>query len=465
MALKPKIHGQQTEFYELLRKLSSSAITALKPSFLHTPLRTASSKPQRRSAWLDGVRGIAAFLVFVYHFQHMFHRAYEFGYASNGGIDDHWLIQLPIIRLIANGQAQVPTFYVLSGISLSLRPLEMARSHAWDVCFDGLFSSVFRRALRLYLPVLAVQICVILATLLGLYNHAYALSNDWPFGGTNEVMHQVLDSNWAQFQDWLKAMWVFANPFVPNRPRYNVHLWTIPIEFRNSIVLFVSLIGFSKLRPRIRISLTLVLWTYCICVDQGETALFYAGMVIAEYMLILDETVEQLSITETSHKRQTILSHGYWCAVCLVGLHLLSCPPFNSHSSLGFMTLNRLTPRFITSIESTWQRIGAAVLVYALSGSALLRRPFETPLASYLGKISFPLYIVHGPLNHMLGLWLVEMFWVITGSESFIGYESGVVLAFCMETIAVVWVADLVMRAVDGPSVRLGRVLQKKWAV
>jgi peptidoglycan/LPS O-acetylase OafA/YrhL len=437
----------------------------LKPSFLHTSLKTASSQPKRRTTWLDGVRGIASFLVFIYHFQYMFHGAYQFGFAGNGGSGDHWLIQLPVVRLISNGEPQVATFYVLSGISLSLKPLEMARSHAWDICFDCLFSSVFRRAIRLYLPILAVQIGVLLATLLGLFDHAYALSKNWPFGGSNEVMQQVMDSNLAQVHDWLKVMWAFANPFDSNRPSYDVHLWTIPIEFHNSIVVFATLIGFSKLRPRIRISLTVALWTYCICVNQGETALFYAGMAIAEYMLILDEAVEQLTMVETSPNRQAILSHGYWCGICLIGLHLLSCPAMNSHSSLGFVTLSKLTPRFITSVGYTWQRIGAVVFVFALSGSALLRRPFETPLAIYLGDISFPLYIVHGPLNHMLGLPLVEMFWLITGSESFIGYESGVVFAFCIETIAVVWVADIVMRAVDGPSVRLGRVLQMKWAV
>jgi hypothetical protein len=142
---------KQLDSHNFLHRISHSYLfISLKPSFLQTSSRSASSRPQRSTAWLDGVRGIAAFLVFIYHFQHMFHNAYWYGYGSNSGIDDYWLIQLPIIRLIANGQTQVSTFYVLSGISLSLRPLELARSHVWDVCFDNLFSSVFRRALRLY---------------------------------------------------------------------------------------------------------------------------------------------------------------------------------------------------------------------------------------------------------------------------------------------------------------------------
>lgn len=97
--------------------------------------------------------------------------------------------------MISNGQTQFATFFALSGVSLSLRPLKLARSHSWDQFFDALFSSVFRRALRLYLPILAVQTCVLLVKLLGLSNNAHRLRYAWPYGGTNDVMHVVFNSN------------------------------------------------------------------------------------------------------------------------------------------------------------------------------------------------------------------------------------------------------------------------------
>ena len=205
----------------------------------------------------------------------MFHQGFNYGYASNNGDNDHWLIQLPIIRLLANGQVQVATFYVLSGISLSLRPLRLARNHDWDTLLHTMFSSVFRRALRIYLPIFAVQICVLFATLLGLYNHGYILSQDWPYAGTNEFTHKVFDTNGEQIEDWVRAMWNFANPLTPDRPLYDVHLWTIPIEFINSILLFATLIGLAQLQPRVRMGLTMMLWMYCMSwgVVESQTAL------------------------------------------------------------------------------------------------------------------------------------------------------------------------------------------------
>jgi hypothetical protein len=65
----------------------------------------------------------------------------------------------------------------------------------------------------------------------------------------------------------------------------------------------------------------------------------------------------------------------------------------------------------------------------------------------------------------MLGLPLVDMFRGNIGMDNFVGYEVCMVLAFCVKAVIVVWVADIVMRAVDKPGVRLGRALQRSWVV
>jgi peptidoglycan/LPS O-acetylase OafA/YrhL len=131
----------------------------------------------------------------------------------------------------------------------------------------------------------------------------------------------------------------------------------------------------------------------------------------------------------------------------------------------GYVTLVRLTPDFIGNKEVHWQRVGAGVTLLGLCGASYLRKPFASKLAIYLGKISFPLYIVHGPITHLLGYRLVPFFWSIVGDESLFQYEVGVILAFVTQAMVVVYVADIVMRAVDTPSVRFGRWLQAKWSV
>ncbi|KAF2714384.1 hypothetical protein K504DRAFT_420166 [Pleomassaria siparia CBS 279.74] len=446
------------------RKLTYRSITTtLRPSFLQPT--TGSPKPQHPTAWLDGLRGFASFFVFLYHYQHLFHKAFNMGYGGNKGRNDHWIIQLPIIRLIFTGGPMVSIFWVLSGVSLSLKPIQLARAQNWDKFFDTLFSSVFRRAMRLYMPVMFVQTCVLIMTLMGMFNHAFALSQDWPFSGTNEKMHVVKDTNYEQIKDWVTVMWAFLNPFRPFRPGYDPHLWTIPFEFRNSIILFATLVGFSKLRAKIRIGLTIALWAYCMMVNEGDVALFIAGMGIAEYMLIQDENSQQLPSGEKTDNQPSRRARAAWATVAIIGLHLLSFPAWNKEHALGYETLTNITPAIFNSAELTWGRLGAALFVLALCSSAELRRPFQTPFAIYMGKISFPLYIVHGPVNHTLGLVLVESAFLLTGRDTFVGYETGVIVSFVPLAIVVVWLADLLMRTIDIPSVRFGRTLQNRWAV
>ncbi|KAF2276503.1 uncharacterized protein EI97DRAFT_42014 [Westerdykella ornata] len=438
------------------------SLGVLRPSFLD---RSTDAKPLHTTAWLDGIRGVASFFVFIYHFQHLFHTSFYTGYGGNNGKNDYWLIQLPIIRLIFTGGPMVSVFWVLSEISLSLKPLKLARSQAWDKFADTMFSSVFRRGLRLYLPVLAVQVCVLLATLVGLFDRAAELRKNWPFYGTNEEMHERKESAWAQISDWSREMWAFSNSFRPIRPSYDVHLWTIQLEFRNSIILFATLVGFAKLRPLVRIRLTLVLYLYCVLVEEGDVALFIAGIGCAEFLLIREERSKHLPSTEKQEsQQQSSRTKVLWAAVYILGLHLLSIPAGRYEYTPGYRSLVRFAAHFVKNTEVSIQRIGAAVFLFALCGSDYLRRVFETRLAIYAGKISFPLYIVHGPLTHILGIRLVPFFWSIVGDATLFQYEVGVILAFLVLAVLVVWVADIVMRTIDTPSVRFGRTL-RSWCV
>ncbi|KAF2124323.1 hypothetical protein P153DRAFT_302702, partial [Dothidotthia symphoricarpi CBS 119687] len=358
----------------------------------------------------------------------------------------------------------VSVFYVLLGISLSLEPIQLARDRNRERFVDTMFSSIFRRALRLYLPVYFVQSCMLFASCLGMYNHAYASSQDWPFVGTNEVQQDVKITNAGQIQHWATELWHLAIPFRPIRPEYDVYLWTVQLEFRNSIIIFAILVGCAKLGPRTRMTLTAIFYTFCLVVNEGEVGLFIAGMGLAEFLLIRDEDAKKLSSTKRKPQKQSLCTKTIWAAVLLLGSHLLSWPAWRYQTLPGYIIIYNLTPSFIESPEWTWWHVGAAVSMLALCGSDQLRRPFQTPFAIYLGKMSFPLYIIHGPSNHILGTWLVQFFWGFTGNATSFTYELGVVVAFCTEAVAVVWLSDILTRTVDIPCAKLGRTLQHRWS-
>jgi hypothetical protein len=106
------------------RTTLSPLIHTLKPSFLHQPLPTHNSRPPRAlhsASYLDGLRGVAALIVFIDHFTiHCFENM-KFGYGSSP--ENNHSIQLPILKLVYSGRASVGVFFVVIGFVLSYKPL------------------------------------------------------------------------------------------------------------------------------------------------------------------------------------------------------------------------------------------------------------------------------------------------------------------------------------------------------
>lgn len=111
--------------------------------------------------------------------------------------------------------------------------------------------------------------------------------------------------------------------------------------------------------------------------------------------------------------------------------------------------------------------IGAILAVYATSSTSTnaIRCLFDNPVSVYLGKLSYALYLVHGPVVHMLGFWLVPWFWSLTGKETQFQKELGFMGAFVVVTALVIWSADLFWRGVDNRCVALARWLENMVAV
>ena len=75
------------------------------------------------------------------------------------------------------------------------------------------------------------------------------------------------------------------------------------------------------------------------------------------------------------------------------------------------------------------------------------------------------MYLVHGPIVHMLGFWLVPWCWSFIGKETAWGREVGFLIAFAVVTAVVIRVSDLFWRYVDVRGVAFARWLEKQVTV
>jgi hypothetical protein len=148
-----------------------SFILALAPSFFQSSYEYNTKL--HPTSWLDGLRGFAALFVYFAHYILVWYPTLDKGYAS--GPDEYYIAQLPYIRVIFSGFGMVCLFFVISGYVLSYSSLQKIRNGDLPALFDTLASSVFRRWLRLFLPIFVSTFITMLIARAGLWININAM--------------------------------------------------------------------------------------------------------------------------------------------------------------------------------------------------------------------------------------------------------------------------------------------------
>ncbi|ETS81075.1 hypothetical protein PFICI_06077 [Pestalotiopsis fici W106-1] len=428
------------------------------------------------TAYLDGLRGLAALFVFFCHF---FYTAFVIadGYGKDGGNYLFW--KLPFIRLLFSGPSMVCLFFVISGYALSLKAIKQIRSRSYDGFATTMSSFVFRRAFRLFLPTAISTFMVVILLQLG----AYEVTRD--FAGDTNYVRGVIEThplqaytfNW-QLWHWAWEMFDFIHvwgwePF-GGSTMYDVHLWTIPVEYRCSMMLFLVLFGLARVRTGVRFACLIGLSWFCLRNNRWEMILFLAGMGIAEMDVIrgAHNTPSQtqpptspiLPFDEKSTFRPRDSKGLFWIVLSIPAMYLMSEPDLGTEGVPGWQFLGSLIPEYFVDKYRFWQIWGSILFVICVARSPAWQRVFNTPFVQYFGRISYAIYLMHGPVMHTAGFMIEKWAWSITGTEG-TAYTHGFWLAAMFNIPLVIWAADLFWRAVDAPTVKFSRWIESKCLV
>lgn len=412
-------------------------------SLLPSPFTSQPALPLTPTSHLDGLRGLAA--LFVFHC-HLLYTSYVIAPGYGHASSHHHLPLLPLLRLLFSGPPMVCVFFVVSGYALSLRPLRLARQRRPP---DGVLASlVFRRGLRLFLPA-ALSLGVV-GGLVGVGGYEWTRG----FAGDGRYLRNVRETHavpggvkgWARAVGGLVKVWDWEGVEVG----MDVHLWTIPVEFRASMGLFLVLLGTGRLRVVCRGVVVAGGVVFCWAAGRWEMALFLGGMGMAEMDMA----------------RWGEGARGWvWGGVSLVGLYLMSQPDEGGEDTPGWVVLSGWIPAAWEDKHRYWQSIGAWLFVLAVGRSEAWKRGvFNTAPVQYLGRISYALYLMHGPVMHTLGYAIERMVWGWTGTEGW-AYDAGFALSAMMVVPLVLWVSDLWWRAVDKPVVRFAKWVEEVCSV
>jgi peptidoglycan/LPS O-acetylase OafA/YrhL len=347
---------------------------------------------------LDGLRGIAAVVVLIYHGTQLIRPALDGGAASGFKV----ISETPL-KLSFAGTESVLVFFALSGLVVALPALR--ESFSWP----GYYVT---RLIRLYLPVWGALAMASVFILLIPRSADGFTAGSWLLDGS------------ARSIQWPRLL--AEASLTPASYNIDNVLWSLRWEvlFSITLPLFVGLALLIRRWAVPALAAAVVLGVIGRVVDLD--ALVYLPVFFAGTLLAV-----RLDDLRTWSARQ---SKRFWIAFALVAAALLIASwlgrPFAAPDSVGDRAL--------------WGLAGAGAIgmVVLAVGSPVAARVLSTRPVGWLGTISFSLYLVHVPVLATLSYALGEANWPLVLA---IGIPVSLLLARCFH------------EAVERPSHHLAR--------
>jgi peptidoglycan/LPS O-acetylase OafA/YrhL len=352
------------------------------------------------SGWADGLRGIAAVYVAASHLVLCFGRQYTNPCCTEGGTP--WLFQRPILRLIASGHSWVAIFFVLLGFVNALKPIKQARSGDSDSALFGLSTAAFRRSFRLVLPASVATLISWTLCQTGAYELARNSDAYWLYTNT-----PVRSESWCGaihgLIQGLMAAWRLGDGNPYDQPQ-----WALIYLLMGSIMGYFVLLATVQLTSVWRsITITLCLfWSWSWSYNLRDP---FVGYTVLGGILLAEFSVSPLPAKLAGFPLvSTVLSP----ILVLIGLVLMSFPSSNPDSTAWSATLKYIFATvFPPSVHFSFPRFigstGALILCFAILISPHLRRALSVKPLRWLGKLSFPIYLLHGTVMRTVLAWVV----------------------------------------------------------
>lgn len=433
-----------------------------RPSFLSRS-GAARRKTLRRTAYLDGLRGFAAFLVYWHHHQ-LWARdsiladvVFERGFGYEG---KYYFAAFPGVRtFFSGGHYAVTVFFVISGYVLSTKPMSLIHAGDHLKLSENLTSSMFRRWLRLFIPVICTTWLYMTSW------HAFGL---WIAAAEQESNYGAELWKWyAEFKNFSFIYTGGGEPWLS----YDLHVWSIPVEFRGSIVVYTSLLAFSRATRNARLWCEVGLIVYFLYITDGaHYALFCSGMLLCDLDLLAEKGNLPTFFKRLEPFKELIFYHLLVFSIYLGGVPSHNNDVTEIRRVRGWYYLSFLKPQAVFDYKWFFLFWAATFMVAAIPRIPWLKRFFETPFNLWLGKISFALYLVHGPVIWTIGDRVYSAVgWSRDGHQEHIphwmdlfplskGGPLGLDLAFWAAHLILLpltlWCASIVTKLFDEPAVK-----------
>ena len=370
------------------------------------------NKPTNKLNYLEGVRGLAAFIVLITHLKIILsidlkiETLQYFISISHSTVVGKMLNSF--VEIIFDGKLAVQVFWFMSGYVISIKLFNAAGN-------DYLLNAIIKRYFRLAIPALGSVLLVYGLLKFGLmYNTAL----DDNLGEKYRGWSTVYDIKPNFFNALRSGLWDSFFNF-KHKGSYNPILWTMTPELYGSFFCFFLFAVFKTRRGR-----------YFIYSGIALIALFMEYYWLVTFIL-------GFFLCDIDHTENGLKKIVHWIAK-----HIFSKWYYVFGIVLILIFINGFGQTFYSAYAGI---LVSAVGIFMIINSNGLRRLFQHKILVWLGKISFSLYLIHLPIICSLSCYLLL--------NLGFGYFYNGLISVAVSMVFILFAAALFTKWVDSPAV------------
>ncbi|WP_072053834.1 acyltransferase family protein [Obesumbacterium proteus] len=333
----------------------------IKPSLILGNGENHAVTNYKKLGYLDSLRGIASIIVVISHLTLLYfpylHNVKNIPIPSENYIQS-WFYNSPL-GFCYSGSAAVYIFFIMSGIVLSI-----------SMSNRNLFKLISSRYIRLVIP--ACSACV-------LAYFCMTLMNGIGYGEIDNIYNNSFEIENASLLNSIYYGAIRSIFHIKGSMKYNPVLWTMAIEFYGSVLLYIA---YKTKRPRIAMFVFSVLFL-----------LVNVNTFIGIFCFFIGMNMTNLVKLEKSNKLSLLL---LIIGLYFAGIHV------NSYSYTLFLDiLGKHTYTVLNALSGAF--VVSSIIINKNMKSLLSKNAMQV-----LGKLSFPIYLVHWPIIYVISNILIE---------------------------------------------------------
>ncbi|KAF2106282.1 acyltransferase 3 [Lophiotrema nucula] len=353
--------------------------------------------PARDANWIDGLRGIASFMVVCGHLCTAL-VPWLHSPAKDPKTAPH-LFQLPFFRLAVGGRAAVALFFLITGYVNSIGPIAKSRAGNTDAAFNGIARSALARSGRLILPTMVATFLTWFLAQVNAYHMTKHVDAQW----IRQGWHRQEPTLWMALKSLVKAE---TETWTIGWDEYDGTQWTLHLFLEGSMLVYMTMFATVLVKPKARLLVYAVLYLYFWQLGEGLAVGALKGLNIVFGMFVA-ELHNHYKDSATS-----VLPGPVPTLMILVGIFMCGYPQDNpqnaawSHRMQHFMKL--FAPKD-ADIRRYWDHLGASTVLLGIFFSRNARRVLTSPIFNFVGRVSFPVYLMHNTLIKTALTWMIYL--------------------------------------------------------